>query len=85
MTKKTSKKVKDNIKAVKKVEQTQIDNICEILFKILMRRHEIKLLWFDANKRERTETDEEFKQEELTEEQEQKHLEKRHGCKLKAI
>ena len=61
VTKKTSKKVKDNIKAVKKVEQVQIDNICEVLFKILMKRHEIKLLWFDANKRERTETDEEFK------------------------
>ena len=85
VTKKTSKKVKDNIKAVKKVEQTQIDNICEVLFKILMLRHEIKLLWFDANKRDRTETDEEFKQEELPEEQEQKYLEKRHGCKLKAI
>lgn len=49
ITKKSSKKAKETAKMVKKLDDKQVENIREILNKIFIMRHKVRMLWFKVN------------------------------------
>ena len=74
------RKIKDLKKALNKWDDTHLTIICELIYKLVMLRHTIKMAWFDANCEDKP-----FKGiknlEELTEEQQQKRAEERYHLK----
>ena len=79
---KKNKKIKDLLKNVKKIEDGQMENITELVNKIYIQRHKLKMIWFMinrtveqakekgiANEDEQEESKEEESEKELTEEQ----------------
>ena len=52
ITKKSSKKAKETAKLVKKLDDKQVENIREILNKVFIMRHKVRMLWFNVNKDE---------------------------------
>ena len=52
ITKKSSKKAKETAKLVKKLDDKHVENIREILNKVFIMRHKVRMLWFNVNKDE---------------------------------
>lgn len=40
------------IKAVKKIEEPQLENMVELMYQICIMRYKLKMLWFSINKAE---------------------------------
>jgi len=51
------------LKLVKKVDEEQIENLMEMIYKIVIMRHKIKMIWFLINKNEKDELLEDSKEE----------------------
>ena len=47
---KKNKKIKDLLKNVKKIEDVQMENITELVNKIYIQRHKLKMIWFMINR-----------------------------------
>lgn len=47
---KKNKKIKDMLKNVKKIEDVQLENITELVNKIYIQRHKLKMIWFMINR-----------------------------------
>ena len=47
---KKNKKIKDLLKNVKKIEDGQMENITELVNKIYIQRHKLKMIWFMINR-----------------------------------
>ena len=47
---KKNKKIKDLLKNVKKIEDVQMENITELVNKIFIQRHKLKMIWFMINR-----------------------------------
>ena len=52
ITKKSSKKAKETAKLVKKLDDKHVENIREVLNKVFIMRHKVRMLWFNVNKDE---------------------------------
>ena len=48
---KKHRKIKDSLKAVKKIDDDQMENITELVNKIYMQRHKLKMIWFLINRK----------------------------------
>lgn len=47
---KKNKKIKDLLKNVKKIEDVQMENITELVNRIYIQRHKLKMIWFMINR-----------------------------------
>lgn len=47
---KKNKRIKDTLKAVKKIDDNQMENITDLVNKIYMQRHKLKMIWFLINR-----------------------------------
>ena len=52
ITKKSSKKAKETAKLVKKLDDKHVENIRDVLNKVFIMRHKVRMLWFNVNKDE---------------------------------
>jgi len=47
---KKNKKLKDTLKLVKKIDEEQVENMTELVNKIFILRHKLRMIWFLINK-----------------------------------
>ena len=81
ITKKSSKKAKETAKLVKKLDDKQVENMRDILNKIFIMRHKVRMLWFKINaddaQIEEKEQEEDEDEEEIPEEVKQAKVDKK--------
>ena len=46
---KKNKKIAETLKSVKKIDDTQMSNIVDLVNKIYIKRHKLKMIWFLIN------------------------------------
>lgn len=76
---KKNKKIKETLKAVKKIDDEQMENITELVNRIVISRHKLKMIWYLINRqmqdqKELTEDQEETKEEGDGEQQDQQQI-----------
>jgi len=48
---KKHRKIKDTLKAVKKIDDDQMENITELVNRIYIQRHKLRMIWFLINRK----------------------------------